>query len=130
MRFWKRLSKSEDGASALEFALIFPLFAAMLFGTIQLGLAYYFAGSIQYALERAARTRMVTAMSASQVQAAFDAEVAPFTDDNIPISYSVDSSGDVPIATMSATFTYQVVVPFVPTFNISFPVVTKVPVAS
>jgi Flp pilus assembly protein TadG len=129
MRFCKRLAKSEDGASALEFALIFPLFAAMLFGTVQMGMAYYFAGSVQYALERAARTRMVTDMSSSQMQAAFDAELAPFTDDTYPLSYSVDSSGDVPIATLSATYTFAVVIPFVPSFNITFPVITKVPVA-
>jgi Flp pilus assembly protein TadG len=130
MLFWQRFAKSEDGASALEFALVFPLFAAMLFGTIQLGLAYYFAGSVQYALERAARTRMVTVMTSSEVQAAFDAELAPFTDDPIALSYSVDSSGDVPIATLSATFTYNVVIPFIPSFDINFPVVTKVPVTS
>jgi Flp pilus assembly protein TadG len=130
MRFWKRFARSEDGASALEFALIFPLFASLLFGSVQLGLAYYFAGSVQFALERTARTRMVTALSSSQLQTAFDNELAAFTDDNLTLSYSVDSSGDVPIATLSTTFSYTFVIPFVPSFTIAFPVTTKVPVAA
>lgn len=128
MMTWKRFCRSEDGASALEFAIIFPVFAAMLFGTIQIGLAYYFAGSVQYALEKTARMTMVDQdMSTGQVQTAFANELATFTDQNITISYTVDNSGDVPIAELSATYSHEFIIPFVPNFTIAFPVETRVP---
>ena len=123
-----RFVRSTDGASALEFALVFPLFASMMFGSIQMGLAYYTAGSVQHALERTARVTMVDQdMSGSQVQAAFADQLAPFTDQNIPINYSVDTSGDIPIAIFTATYTHAFIIPFIPAFDIVFPVETRVP---
>jgi Flp pilus assembly pilin Flp len=123
-----RFLRSADGASALEFALVFPVFAAMLFGSIQMGLAYYTAGSVQHALERTARITMVDQdMSGSQVQAAFADQLAPFTDQNISINYTVDTSGDIPIAIFTATYSHEFIIPFIPSFDIAFPVETRVP---
>lgn len=128
MRGWKRFSAAEDGASALEFALVLPVFAAMLFGTIQMGLAFYFAGSVQFALERTARLTMVDQdMSAGQVQTAFSNELAPFTDQDITINYVVDDTGDVPIAEFTAAYVHEFIIPFVPTFSVTFDVETRVP---
>lgn len=123
-----RFRKSTDGASALEFALVFPVFASMAFGSIQMGMAYYTAGSVQHALERTARITMVDQdMSSTQVQSAFATQLAPFTDQNISINYSVDTSGDVPIAIFTASYTHEFIIPFVPSFDITFPVETRVP---
>jgi Flp pilus assembly protein TadG len=118
----------QGGASALEFAIIFPVFSAMLFGTIHMGIAFYYAGSVQYALERTARLTMVDQdMTAMQVQTAFDNEVSVFTDQNIVVNYSVDTSGDVPIAALNTTYAYEVIVPFVPTFTLTFDAQARVP---
>jgi Flp pilus assembly protein TadG len=128
MRISRNFWRQDGGASALEFALVLPLFATMLFGTIQIGIAYYYAGSVQHALERTARLTMVDQdMSASQVQTAFDNEVSVFTDQSIVVSYSVDTSGDVPIAALSATYAYEVIVPLVPTFTLTFDAQARVP---
>ena len=128
MRCLRRFCFATEGASALEFALVLPVFAAMLFGSIQMGLAYYYAGTVQYALERTARLAMVEQdMSTGQIQSAFANELAAITDQDIDISYSIDSSGDVPIASFSATYSHEFVIPFVPSFTIDFPVETHVP---
>jgi len=128
MRFLKRFAASIEGASALEFALIAPAFFAMLFGTIQMGIGYYYAGSVQFALERTARITMVDQdMSEGEVQAAFANELSTFTDQDVDISYTVDDSGDVPIGEFSATYTHEVIIPFVPAFTLSFDVETRVP---
>lgn len=128
MRYWKRFSSATDGASALEFALVVPVFVAMVLGTIQMGLAYYYAGSVQYALERTARITMVDQdMSAGQAQTAFSNELSTFTDQDIALTYTVDTSGAVPIAELSASYVHQFVVPFVPSFSITFDAETRVP---
>jgi Flp pilus assembly protein TadG len=128
MRFWKSFAASTEGASALEFALIAPAFFAMLFGSIQMGIAFYYAGSVQFALEKAARITMVDQdMSEGEVQAAFANELSAFTDQDIAMTYTVDSSGDVPIGELAATYAHEVIIPFVPSFDVTFNVVTKVP---
>lgn len=128
MRTTKSFWKSTGGASALEFALVLPVFAAMLFGTVQMGLAYYFAGSVQYALERTARLTMVDQdMSASQVQTAFSNELASFTDQDIDVNYAVDNSGDIPIAQLTANYQHEFIIPLIPTFSITFTAETRVP---
>jgi Flp pilus assembly protein TadG len=126
----KRFLKDASGASALEFAMIAPVFFAMVFGTIQVGLAFYFAGSVQFALERTARMTMVDQdMSAGQVQTAFANELATFTDKDIDLSYTIDNGGSVPIAELNATYVHEFVVPFVPAFEVSFDVETRVPLS-
>jgi Flp pilus assembly protein TadG len=130
MRKLMRLSADNSGASALEFALVLPVFVMMVFGTIQLGLAYYFAGSVQFALERTARMTMVDQdMSAGQVQTAFANELSAFTNQNISITYTVDNGGPVPIAELSATYVHEFVVPLVPAFDLEFDVETRVPLS-
>jgi len=128
MRVLKRLLRSVDGASALEFALVLPVFAAMLFGTIQMGMAYYYAGTVQYALERTARIVMVDQdMSTGQVQSAFTNELSTFTDQDIALNYSVDDSGDIPIGVFTADYQHEFIIPFVPSFSVTFNTVTRVP---
>lgn len=128
MRKLKRRLRNDGGASALEFALVLPVFAAMMFGTIQMGIAFYYAGSVQYALERTARLTMVEQdMSSGQVQTAFDNELSTFTDENIIVNYAVDDSGDVPIAQFTAAYVHEFIIPFVPTFSITFDAETRVP---
>jgi Flp pilus assembly protein TadG len=128
MRGLKWLSADVSGASALEFALVLPVFVAMTFGTIQVGLAFYYAGSVQYALERTARITMVDQdMTQGQVQTAFANELSAFTDQDIDISYTVDDAGAVPIAELSATYVHEFIVPMVPSFEVAFDVVTRVP---
>jgi Flp pilus assembly protein TadG len=55
--FLKRLRRSEDGATAVEFALYSTVFFAMLFGGIYMSLLGFSAASLQSATESAARCR-------------------------------------------------------------------------
>lgn len=130
MRTAMKIWRHESGASALEFALILPIFATMMFGTVQMGIAFYYAGTVQYALERTARLTMVDQdMSAGQVQSAFDNELSGFTDQEIVVTYAVDTSGDVPIAALSTTYAHEMIVPFIPAFTLNFDAEARVPLA-
>jgi hypothetical protein len=104
------------------------VFLSMMFGTIQMGLAYYTAGSVQFALEKVTRIRMVQALTASQLQTAFNTELAKYTNQTVSLSYSLTTSNGVNMAQFNATYTHQFIIPFVPSFTVAFPVMTKVPV--
>jgi Flp pilus assembly protein TadG len=51
----KRLLRGDNGASAVEFALIFPFFFLMLFGIFDFARACWVANSLQFAVAQGAR---------------------------------------------------------------------------
>jgi Flp pilus assembly protein TadG len=57
--------KRERGGAAVEFALVLPLFCAVLFGTIDYGWYYYQKFTLAAAVRDAVRSSVVTATTAS-----------------------------------------------------------------
>ena len=55
----RSLCRSEDGTTAVEFAIIAPVFILLLFGTIGLCFALFLIGSLHYAVEDGARCASV-----------------------------------------------------------------------
>jgi Flp pilus assembly protein TadG len=60
-----RLRRTDDGASAVEFALLFPLFAMLAFGTIAAGFAFARQINITQAAREASRFGSTMSLSAS-----------------------------------------------------------------
>lgn len=54
-RHFKAIFKEEDGATAIEFAMLGLPFLALLFGIIELALIFFISSTTQHALETAAR---------------------------------------------------------------------------
>ena len=130
----KRLSRiwrANGGASAVELAMILPVFVTMVMGTIQMGIVYYQAGTVQFALEEAARQVMVNPdMSSGQIQSSIENRLADLTSQSVTVTYSLDNSGPISIAQVNASFSIQVVIPFVPAFSIPFNAETQIPLLS
>ena len=55
IRTIRSLLRHEKGATALEFAILSPVFILIVVGGVNLGLLLYAAGSLQFAVEDAAR---------------------------------------------------------------------------
>jgi len=128
MRSTRSFWRNESGASALEFAMTFPAFVMLVFGTIQMGYAIFCGSTVQYALERVAREVMVdSTMTQSVVQSHFDDQLKSMKGPKATINYSVDTSGPIPIAQLSATYTHKVIIPLVPEFTLTFTSDTRVP---
>ena len=125
--FWQ----ADNGASAVEFAMILPVFVTMTLGTIQMSIVYYQAGSVQFALEETAREVMINpSMSLNQIETSIEAKVESLTSQQVSVTYTVDNSGPVSIAQVNATFSIQVVIPFVPAFTVPFDAETHIPLLS
>ena len=128
---FKRFAAATGGASAVEFAMILPVFVSMVMGTIQMGIVYYQAGTVQFALEEAARQVMVNPdMSSGQIQTSIENKLADLTSQSVTVTYSLDNSGPISIAQVNASFSIQVVIPFVPSFSIPFNAQTQIPLLS
>ena len=57
--FLKKLLRDNRGTSAVEFALVSPLFFLIIFGIIDLGRAYWIISSMEYAVEAGGRYAMI-----------------------------------------------------------------------
>ena len=55
MKRIRSLRKNESGATALQFALTAPLFIALLFGVVEIGIALWTQFGLQYGVAAAAR---------------------------------------------------------------------------
>jgi Flp pilus assembly pilin Flp len=55
----KSMRRDQRGTTAVEFAIVAPVFIAMLLGTIALCIALFLIGSLHYAVEEGARCRSV-----------------------------------------------------------------------
>jgi Flp pilus assembly protein TadG len=55
----KSLRRNEQGTTAVEFAIVAPVFIALLIGTLALCIALFLIGSLHFAVEDAARCASV-----------------------------------------------------------------------
>jgi Flp pilus assembly protein TadG len=124
----QRLWTNDSGASALEFAMTLPAFVMMVFGTIQFGYAFFCGSTVQFALERVARIVMVdNSITQSSAQSHFDTELDNMGGPEATLTYTVDTTGPIPIARLQATYNHHVVIPLVPEFTLTFVTDTSVP---
>lgn len=57
-RLLRRLTRDRRGATALEFAIVAPVFIAMVFGVFNLGYALYCGAAVRHAIQESSRLLM------------------------------------------------------------------------
>ncbi|MBP2159336.1 MULTISPECIES: TadE family protein [Asticcacaulis] len=57
-RLLRRLTRNRRGATALEFAIVAPVFIAMVFGVFNLGYALYCGAAVRHAIQESSRLLM------------------------------------------------------------------------
>ena len=123
-RSTRRWRSARRGATAVEFALVAPLFVMMLVGVVQLGLTLHAANAVQWSIERAARTALLAGSpDQATLQAVVDDVLARSSPGSaLAINWTVDSSGSVPLARITGTYVHRMDVPLLPSMNARFPV--------
>lgn len=129
IRFWRRLSKSRDGTSAIELALLFPVFLLMTLGVIEFGRALWTQSALQYAVQVAARCGAVDSSDCGSQNAVVTYAVAqsqPLTIPSADFSAATLACG----SSVSVTYPFTFVVPQLLPFNISLTAQACYPTAS
>lgn len=125
----QRFGRDQDGASALEFAILLPVFLMFMLGIFQMGLVFYQVGTAQHALEEAARTLMVRQdMTPGEVEAAVRARLGPFMLQPVTVTQALGHEGDADVVRVNLSFTMEVTIPFVPSLVIPLGAQTTVPI--
>jgi Flp pilus assembly protein TadG len=123
-----RLGSDRRGASAVEFALVMPVFAILMFGAMAFGQAFYALGSVQWAVERTARELMIDgAISEAEFEARVRTIAARMTAMEYDVAYSETVYGDMRVTEIRTTLRYPVRIPFMEPVWLSYPVETHAP---
>jgi Flp pilus assembly protein TadG len=111
--------KDEGGGPMLEFALLGPVFLLLLIGFFQYAWAMYCANSVRYALNNSARALVLNpAMSQSAFQSLVQSAVTPLAAENVSVSLTKTfPNAGLQLAQATATYDYQIVTPFLPTYH-------------
>jgi Flp pilus assembly protein TadG len=124
----RRFGCANDGASAVEFALILPLFILLLFGIVELSRMMFVSSSVQYSVDRAARFAAIDAdVSDADIENEINHLLAISNSPSVDISISRIMVGATTIARVSAHYDHLVSGPFIPAFTVGWDFETNVP---
>jgi Flp pilus assembly protein TadG len=124
------LVSDRSGAAAVEFALVFPVFLALMIGLLQLGWALHCAASVRWALETSARTLLINpSATASDLQTAMTSKLASVADSsNLSVALSTQTAaGGARVLHAASTYSYRLQIPLLPSWTLTFHAATDVP---
>src|SRR5262249_30914751 len=122
----RRVGRDEVGTSAVEFAIVGPVFILMLMAIIAVGWAVYNVMTVRWAVEQAGRTLAVNpTMTQSALQTLVRTK-AGYSD--IDITLTVDPKvGDEKLAHVAATYQFTISFPLLPDYTINYSTSITVP---
>ena len=118
----------EQGASALEFALVCPVFFLMLFGLFEFGWALHCGASVRAAVTKEIRLLIANAETTqAQFETAVKEELDGTPGASVAIAFAPEMIGTTAVTRISWTYDYQVLFPLLPHVTMSFGSSTLVP---
>lgn len=118
-----RALREEDGATAVELALVLPLLIVLIFGIFQFGLTQHTLSSIEYAMERASRRLMLDpTLSQADLQAAVTSDLDSLAKAQTTVVLTKTDTSNGRIATLSTRYRAVFGVPGLATFEIPYDV--------
>lgn len=100
--------RSRAGTAAIEFAIIFPLFAALAFGVMEFGRLFWIRHTVQYAAEEAGR-HAITDKSATPVEleAYAKSAAAGLNPDGVMVTIASESSGGIDYVSIQTQYEFE-----------------------
>jgi len=124
----RRFAAGRAGTSAIEFAIVMPIFMVLLVAGIAFGQGFYAVASVQWAVERTARDMMVDGnLTEAQYEARLRDLTSSFTGMDFQVDYSTASYGDIQVTQIRTTLRYPVRIPMMEPVWIVYPVDTYAP---
>ena len=118
----------QGGATAVEFAIIAPVFLVMVLGTVELGRAMWIKASIQYAVEETTRYAMVnTGTSMSDLQTYAGTQLIGVEEADVTFVAQTESADGSSFVSITGSHNFSVLVPIVPLPDVTLSAKSRVP---
>jgi Flp pilus assembly protein TadG len=125
-----RLRKNRWGATAVEFALVFPVFIVMVAGIVELSRAMWIKATLQFAIEQTARHAVVnTSLTTDELETYAATQLPSLSGDDITFTATSTSTGGFDYVTLSASYSFTTVIPIVDIPTIALNASTRVPIS-
>ena len=105
-RSLRRLARDRTGATAAVFALVLPIFIAMVIGLFQFGWTQHCASSLRFALEQAGRSLMLNpSLTQAQLKTMVQSKLAVGADPNVTVELDIYGTGPNRTAVLTGGYT-------------------------
>ncbi|TGY89033.1 pilus assembly protein [Marinicauda algicola] len=122
---WARLAQDRRGTSAIEFALVAPVFVILLCATVLLGQAFYTASSLQWAVEATTRDLMIDRhLTEAEFEQRLRTLVSQLSTAEFQVAYASTIYGEIPVTEVTTQVTYPVSIPLVAPFDLTWTIET------
>lgn len=104
----KHFAREQEGATAVEFALVVPVFLIFLFGIISLTQAFWIRNGLQYAVDDAGRYAMInTTATDDQIRTQLRSKLYGMDSSAVTITLSSATSSGVTYKTIVTTYSFS-----------------------
>ena len=126
-----RLSRSEGGASATEFALVLPVLATFLMGIFEFGWTQHCMSSVRFSLEKAGRhLSLHPGTTEQELTAIVSSNLEDLAEDLVDVTLVREARGPTgETAILTATYQRDVGLPGVATFPVDYEASIETPVS-
>lgn len=125
LRLWRALGQDRRGTTAVEFALIAPVFVVLLCATLLLGQAFYAANSLQWAVEKTTRDLMLDRnLTEAEFETRLRALVTDLSGVEFTVVYASAIYGEIPVTEVVTNVVYPVQIPLVSPFELRYTIET------
>jgi len=122
--------RAESGATAVEFALVIPVFITLMIGTLQVAWIMHCASTVQFALEKSARSLLLDpTITEAQLKSAVLTKLSGMVDvTKVNITLTPDTStAGAPVLRASSTYQPTLSIPLVADWSMTLRSTTTVP---
>jgi Flp pilus assembly protein TadG len=125
----RSLGRDEGGAAAVEFAIVVPVFLAIMMTIWEFGFAQHKLSSIRFAMENASRALLVNnAMTQAQLSTMVKSQLSSIADNNVTITLTSTTVSGTTIKKLTGTYTSSIGIPGMATIPVNWSTVVSTPI--
>ena len=125
---WSRFARADSGATAVEFAIVAPLYLTMMVGVFELSRAMWIKASMQYAVEETSRYALVnTSASATTLQTYAESKLSDTGVGSTGMIFTITADGTV--ADIQVSYSFETLTSLLPFPSLALTAKSRVPLS-
>ena len=125
----RNIWRDRNGAAAVEFAFVFPVFLGLMVSIFEFGWAQHKLSSIRWAMEAASRELQLTpTLTEAQMSSKVKAKLSGIADQNVTITMTSATVGTTTIKKLKGVYTTNIGVPYLATYPVNWQTTVTTPI--
>ena len=128
----RRLAGSRRGATAVEFAMVAPIFIIMVAGVFEMGRAMWIKSSMQYAVEETTRYAIVNTSASTSTLATYASTAYSSSGNSISgatFAATQTTVSGITYISITGSYDFTVIIPLVPFPDVTLSAKSRIPIS-